>query len=246
MVQYPFVAAPRGFCAALKDRLWSVFAAPRANPKMATGQLILALSADLRAVAPADVGLRLAGAAAIGGCVAALCLDLAFGFQPVLAFGSAFLALVVKLLFAVSLGGMALRLAERLSRPSGEVGAYHPWMAFPLVVLFAISLGQLLATPFSAWVGLVMGRSALACLGWIMLSSLPPLCALLLVMRRQAPTSPAMAGAVLGVGAGSVGSAIYAFCCTETAIPFVSIWYTLGIAAVAAVGAVSGARLLRW
>ena len=246
MVQNPFVAAARGFRAILKDRLARVFPAPRASPIVATDQLILALSADLRAVAPEAVGRRLAGAAAIGGCVAALCLDLAFGSRPGLALGSTSLALVVKLLFAVSLCGMALRLAERLSRPSGEVGAYHLWMAFPIVVLFAVSLGQLLDAPVGAWAGLVRGRSAFACPGWIMLSSLPPLCALLLVMRRQAPTRPVLTGAVLGVGAGGVGAAAYAFCCTETAMPFVSIWYTLGIAAVAAVGAVAGARLLRW
>jgi len=43
-----------------------------------------------------------------------------------------------------------------------------------------------------------------------------------------------------------LGIWIYSFHCDETAIPFLAVWYTLGIAAVGALGAVTGRSLLRW
>ena len=51
---------------------------------------------------------------------------------------------------------------------------------------------------------------------------------------------------VAGGCAGAFGAAIYGFHCDETASPFVVIWYTLGMAAVAALGALAGSRWLRW
>ncbi len=55
-----------------------------------------------------------------------------------------------------------------------------------------------------------------------------------------------LAGAVAGVLAGAIGTFVYAFHCNESAMPFVAIWYTLGIAAVGVLGALLGRVTLRW
>ena len=55
-----------------------------------------------------------------------------------------------------------------------------------------------------------------------------------------------LAGLVAGGCAGGLGAAIYAFACEETSAPFLAIWYTLGMALVAGLGALAGSRLLRW
>jgi hypothetical protein len=43
-----------------------------------------------------------------------------------------------------------------------------------------------------------------------------------------------------------LGAWIYAFHCDESAAPFVLVFYTLGIAALSALGALIARRLLRW
>lgn len=55
-----------------------------------------------------------------------------------------------------------------------------------------------------------------------------------------------LAGAGTGLLAGAVGAFAYAFYCPETAAPFLAIWYALGIAIPAALGALLGPRVLHW
>src|SRR5260221_4318091 len=64
-------------------------------------------------------------------------------------------------------------------------------------------------------------------------------------VRGLAPTRLPLAGLVAGGCAGALGAAVYAFACDETSAPFLAIWYTLGMALVAALGPAAGSRLLR-
>ncbi len=75
---------------------------------------------------------------------------------------------------------------------------------------------------------------------------MPLLAVLLGGMRRFAPRSPALAGFAAGLVAGGFGAAAYALWCGETSMTFIAVWYSLGIGLVALIGAVLGARLLRW
>jgi hypothetical protein len=68
----------------------------------------------------------------------------------------------------------------------------------------------------------------------------------LFAVRRLAPTQPMRAGAAAGLLAGATGAWIYAFHCDEYAVPFLALWYTLGILIAGAAGALLGRRLLRW
>jgi hypothetical protein len=74
----------------------------------------------------------------------------------------------------------------------------------------------------------------------------PIFAVVLWAMRRTAPTRPALAGAAAGLLAGAIGATVYGLYCEEASAAFVVAWYSLGIAACAAIGAAVGARLLRW
>ena len=68
----------------------------------------------------------------------------------------------------------------------------------------------------------------------------------ILVLRRFAPSNPALAGFAAGIMAGGTGAWVYSFACAVTGMMFLALWYTLGIVTVGAIGAVLGRFLLRW
>jgi hypothetical protein len=73
-----------------------------------------------------------------------------------------------------------------------------------------------------------------------------PLALMLFALREGAPAGPARAGAIAGLIAGGFGAFFYAAHCPDDSPLFVATWYTLGIGFVTAVGAIIGAKVLRW
>jgi hypothetical protein len=65
-------------------------------------------------------------------------------------------------------------------------------------------------------------------------------------MRHGAPASPARAGAAVGCLAASIGATLYALYCIEDSPLFVAVWYPIATGLVTAIGALAGARWLRW
>ena len=231
------------------DLMFGAGSAARATARrspLTTTQLIDGLTKDLRPTAPTGMAGRLAGAAVSGAVVSALILGALLGFRNVPGTLRVQEALAIKLVFATSMLVLALWAAECLSRPGEDEGARWRWLAAPVIVVSAVAVSQLLGAADGARAGLVLGGSALTCTAWIAVGSLPPMVALIRVMRGQAPTRPWLAGAVVGAGAGATSAAVYALHCVETAIPFIGVWYSLGIIAAATIGAVAGSRLLRW
>ena len=92
----------------------------------------------------------------------------------------------------------------------------------------------------------LMGGTAMVCPWLITLTGLPILAILLGAMRGLAPRSPARAGLAAGLVAGGFGALAYAFYCGETGMMFMAVWYSLGIAMTALLGAIIGKFLLRW
>ena len=76
--------------------------------------------------------------------------------------------------------------------------------------------------------------------------SLPLLIGAFWVLRGLAPTRLTLAGTAAGLAAGALGSLVYSFHCTESAMPFVAIWYTLGVLVPGLIGAIAGRFVLRW
>lgn len=151
-----------------------------------------------------------------------------------------------KFLVTLSLAVTALLLLCRLARP----GAGNRALAILLLTAPAfLAMGvatELAITPVSAWHAKLVGNNSLICLSVVPLLSAPILAATLLAMRHGAPTAPTITGAVAGLLAGGLGAAIYALACTDDSPLFVATWYSITIVLVAAIGAIAGARLLRW
>lgn len=93
---------------------------------------------------------------------------------------------------------------------------------------------------------MVEGRAALFCVVSISLLSLPLLIAMCVALQGLGPTRLRSAGMAAGGLAGAAAALVYAVHCTEMTLPFLAVWYVLGMFAPAAIGFVAGPRFLRW
>lgn len=141
---------------------------------------------------------------------------------------------------------LAVNLLLRVGRPGADLRLPALLMMIPLAILILAVLAELLTVPPSLWAGNMMGRNAMVCLVVIPFLSLAPMVGAMAVLRRAAPDSPGVAGAVAGLAAGCVAAALYAWRCPDDSPLFVAAWYTLSIAAISVTGYMFGKRTLRW
>lgn len=212
---------------------------------MKTDDLIALLSEELPSV-PRGLPRRilLAGLAA-GAAATAVILTLTLRLRPDLAAALAGWPFWIKFSYTAALTVLAFWLVVRQSRPGADARGPSRALLIPVGLLGAVALAQLFA-PEADTRDLLMGRSAKVCSSLILGLSLPIFAAIILAMRRLAPTRPIAAGAAAGLLAGASSAAIYCLHCPETAAPFVLIWYSLGILLSTLLGAASGKYLLRW
>ncbi len=212
---------------------------------MKTNDLIALLASDtLQPQAPVRQQLLqklLLGAVACGVLLLAL-----FGLNPRMDEMATHPAFATKMLWLAALMGFSLYGLFRLARPG--LGAGHTlWgMGLALLAMFSLGLVQLLQTDAGARTAQWIGGSWQVCSVSIVALSLPILGALLWALRQLAPTRPVLTGGVAGVLAGSLAASIYSLHCTETSLTFFAVWYVAGMALATALGAVLGARWLRW
>src|SRR5262249_48509947 len=148
--------------------------------------------------------------------------------------------------YTAGLGLAGIWATERLSRP-GQSGRLPLIVASGLLIaIVAASVIDYALAPVAARRTMLLGSSALVCPFYIVGLSLPVLVAGIILLRRMAPTNLMLAGGAAGLMAGALGAWVYSFHCTEEALPFLAIWYSLGVAAVVALGAALGKSLLRW
>lgn len=211
---------------------------------MKTDDLIEALSLD---VTP-EVGVRprLAVAAGIGALVALTLVILWLGFRPDYPQAFAKPMFWTKAAYAALFALAGFWCVERLSRPagSGRKGLILALAVFG--VMAAISLWRWTSATPDARMPLLMGHSWRVCPRNILTLALPMLVVTLIVVRNLAPTRLAMAGAAAGLFSGGVAALIYGLHCPESTMPFVTVWYSLGMILPAAIGAALGPWVLRW
>lgn len=211
---------------------------------MDTDELIRGLAADLHPRASLEKGLLLALACGIAGAVLLFLLMLAprAGLLGLLSDPR----LQLKFVVSLSLAAAALPLAIQLSRPGANARAAALALLLPAGAL-AIGVGlEMARSPEASWMPGLIGHNAAYCLAFIPLLSAPVLAAVLLALRRGAPTRPGRAGAAAGALAGGCGAGLYALHCTDDSPLFVMAWYGLAIGALALAGAWIGRRLLAW
>jgi hypothetical protein len=152
----------------------------------------------------------------------------------------------IKFAYTLALGAVGAWATARVARPGIQATR-----GFLMALLIAGVTGvaavlSYATTPVEHRQMILMGSSALVCPFYIFAISLPLLVALMAFLRRMAPTSLSQAGAVAGLAAGGLGAWVYSFHCTEWGVPFLAVWYSLGVVAVMLVGAIAGRIALRW
>ena len=212
---------------------------------MRTDDLIDRLSAGLEPVRSGAVTRLLAGAVLLGMAGSALVMLAMIGPRHDLAGAMTHPGMWTKLAYTFAMAGFGLWLVERAGRPGADMTRPALLLALPLLAI-ALLAGLQISAPGADMTGLVMGRSSRVCAALVTLTALPTLAATFWALRKLAPTRLTLAGAGAGLFAGAAGAFVYCFHCTEEAAPFIAIWYTLGIGAVAAIGALLGRSLLRW
>lgn len=212
---------------------------------MRTDDLLRTLVADGEATERRLV-VALPVAAAAGLLVAVALFGLALGPRADLATAAQTLRFVLKPLemglFAIVAGALAVRLAE----PAAPVRRIAAGLAAPAGLLGVSVAAELATVPAADWGRRLVGSNARVCLVAIPLLSVPVLVATLWALRGGAPLHPARAGAAAGLFSAAVAAALYALHCTDDSPLFVATWYTLATALVVVVGALAGARVLRW
>ncbi|MBX3530367.1 MAG: DUF1109 family protein [Rhizobiaceae bacterium] len=211
---------------------------------MKTDDLIKALAADT--AAPTMTSLRVWLFAGVGALlIAATVFSIALGPRADIATAAETLRFMLKPLESALLAATAFATLIALARPDGDTRRLATLAAAPVLLVIAVVV-ELAVLPPELWEARWIGSNSLLCLTYIPLIGIGPLAALMLAMRHGAPTRPRLAGAVAGLMAGGVAAALYALHCPDDSPLFVATWYTIAIAALAAIGALVAPRVARW
>ena len=213
---------------------------------MKTDDLISALARDVVPMPRHAVGRTLSLGLGVGMVVAVAIMVLWLGVRADLMDAMRTGPFWMKFAYALSVAVLGFGLIDRLARPDGDGGLFGAMILAPLAVMTALAIYQLAGVPEELRMKMMLGGSYQVCARNIVIISAPVLLGLFWALRSLAPSRLTLAGAVAGVLSGAVGTFIYAFHCNESAMPFVAIWYTLGMAAVGAVGGLLGRATLRW
>jgi hypothetical protein len=211
-----------------------------------TADLIARLSSEGARAPRYGVAVNLLGPLAAGCVVSLLAMWAWLGIRPDIAEAIGTSAFWMKFGYTLGLAVACFWLAKRLGRPGSKTGRLQWILLVPLAIMLVLAVAQMVTAPAAERARLLFGASSNVCPWRIIALSLPILVAAGIGMRRLAPTRLIAAGIAAGLLAGAAGAWIYAFHCDESAAPFVTVWYTLGVAAVGAVGGASGKWLLRW
>lgn len=212
---------------------------------MKTDDLIAMMASDVKPAAKAVVPGRLLLVALAGAVVALGILVPWLGLREMgeaVTSESYWMKTVYTL--ALALGGFLL--IERLARPGVRWTRGLLVAGVGIAGMGALAVLQLASTQPDAIGAALLGSTWDKCPWRILALAAPGLLAVLLVMRRFAPTRPALAGAGAGLFAGAVAATVYGLHCGETSAAFTLVWYTGGIAASALLGGLAGWRVLRW
>ena len=213
---------------------------------MKTDDLVAALAVGVEPVPQGLVSRRLGQALLLALPVSVAIMVLDYGVRPDLREAMGWPMFWVKLLFPLAVAGAGLVAVHRLARPGVAAGAAALAAVVPVLLLWGLAALVWWGAAPEERAALLWGQTWQSCVFSIALMAGPLLLAVLWVLKGMAPTRPAWAGAAAGALAGGGGAAVYALHCPELAAPFLAVWYVAGIALVTAVGALVGARCLRW
>ena len=212
---------------------------------MDTDQLIRTLAADnTHRARPVGFALMLALLAAAP--VSLLMFFTELGVRPdvMVAMRNPFFDLKFAVTLALAIAAIAVSL--HLSRPEASLRGFGWLLLAPVGILSAAIGGEMMMPQRLPMMTRLVGKNWWTCLMAIPLMSLPLLAGALIGLRHGAPARPAVAGAIAGLLSAGLAATLYASHCTDDSPLFVAAWYTIATALVTAIGALAGAKLLRY
>lgn len=213
---------------------------------MKTEDLIEALAADLPAAKPRQVERRILLALVGGGLLIVLGVDLWLGFRDDLTSAMMGPNFWVKAAYSGALGIIGFWLLDRLGRPGSRIAGPLIALATVLAVAAGFATWEFMTMAEAERMPALMGESARECAPLILILSLIAAPFVFGAARGFAPMRPGAAGAAAGLLTAGLATTLYGLHCPEHTAGFVVVWYSLGIALTAAVGAVVGKLLFRW
>lgn len=213
---------------------------------MKTEDLIALLASDTTPVSARLAALRLVCQLGLGAGATFVLMMVWMGPRTDLAQAVAMPMFWIKLAFPGSLAAIAFVAIRRLSYPGTPPGSGVSWVCAVVLAVWVAAVLELLNAPGPDRVAMALGTSWKECSIRIAILSVPALVAGFWAIRGMAPTRLVHAGAAVGLFAGATAATAYALRCTEMALPFLAIWYVLGIAVPATVAAMLANRILRW
>jgi hypothetical protein len=215
---------------------------------MTTDDLISALSRDPEPVKKGALSTRVVIALVIGAVLGLIGIKLTLGFRPDVGVAAPIVALKAGLsaLIATFAGGLAMKMAKPVVAGSGQIKRASAPVVTLACALLAIGAITLFSTSPGHRFEAFTGGGFPWCIVIIPLAGLPTAGLLIWAMKDAAPTRLALAGTGVGAVSGGIGAMVYAMFCPVDSVAFVTIWYVVGIAVAAAIGAFIGAKLLRW
>jgi hypothetical protein len=209
-----------------------------------TDQLIDLLAKNVEPAERPKWAQQLAVTMVVGLITAVLIVALWIGVRPDI--GVARMPVMLKAMFSAAAAAMMLPMAVRLMKPGRplgwRIGAVFVFLGVCVVATVVALMGEAPEDRMRAW----MGGSFPWCVVIVPILAAPTAAGLLWLMRAFAPTRLTIAGAAIGALSGGIGAMAYAMYCPVDSVAFVTTWYVVAIALCAAIGAVVGARLLRW
>jgi hypothetical protein len=152
----------------------------------------------------------------------------------------------LKFLVTLALAVTAIAISLHLTRPEVSLRGWA-WLLLIPAGLIALGIaGEMMMPQRAPMMTRLVGSNSRVCMMAIPLLSLPLLAGALLALRSGAPARPALAGAFAGLVSAGLAATLYASHCTDDSPLFVATWYTLATLLVAAIGALAGARVLRY
>ena len=212
---------------------------------METEQLIRTLAADNPHRAhPVGIVLALALLAAAPVSLAMFMMGLGVRPDVMAAMHNPFFDLKFAVTLALAISAIAVSL--HLSRPEASLRGWGWLLLIPAGLLVAGMSGEMMMPQRLPMMTRLVGSNSRGCMTAIPLMSLPLLAAALIGLRHGAPARPAVTGAIAGLLSAGLAATLYASHCTDDSPLFVATWYSIATALVTAIGALAGAKLLRF
>jgi hypothetical protein len=152
----------------------------------------------------------------------------------------------LKFVVTLALATAAIIVGLHLSRPEASLKGWGWLLLIPIGIIAAGIAGEMMMPQRLPMMTRLVGNNSRVCMTAIPLMSLPLLAGALIGLRHGAPSRPALAGALAGLISAGLAATLYASHCTDDSPLFVATWYPIATAVVVAVGALAGARVLRF